>query len=255
MLQKFAAMYNMPLKHVKPVYHVFEADTFLNMHPFSRQLIQKHRLLEGDVLCVWPTRIDHVSGKGIDKAIWLIGSLNKLCDAKLVFLNSWSNSPQARETIQQLRVLADEWGLPEENLVFSSAEGATWELGVPRKVVSDLMQIANLYVMLSKSETFSYAMLEASLSKNLLVLNDNLQVMHELAGDNAYYIPCEAEWGGQTWGPLTYNPNVEAVYMDHAKQVYNLLQGNMVLRQHRRASQTFTADWVWRNQLEPLING
>ena len=253
MRQQFAFMYDVPIKRVRTVYHIFDVQDFFDMHPFSRQLINKHSLLDCDVLCVWPTRIDDVAGKGIDKAVWLIGAMNKLCDAKLVFLNSWSNSPKARETIQNLRKVASEWGLPEENLVFSSAEGAAWELGVPRKVVQDLMQIANLYVMPSQSETFSYAMLEAAMCKNLLVLNDNLDVMHELAADNAYYLPSEAEWGGQKW-TINYNPHPQAVYMDHAQKILELIRGNKILLQHRRALSHYTSEWVWKNQLEPLLN-
>lgn len=252
MRTKFAEMYDVPLKKVKYVYHVFDLFRFLDLHPFSRQLIEKHDLLNCDVLCVWATRLDHPVGKAYNKAIWLIAQMNKLCNAKLVFLNSWSASKKAKSTIKSLYREAKNWGLPEENLVFSSAEGANWEQGVPRKVVRDLLWIANLYVFPSQSETFSIATAEAAACKNLLVLNEDLDVLKELNEENALYVPWGSEYAGIRTDQ-TYNPNPQRFFMDRAKEVLEELNSIKPLRQQRKVLQRFTSSWIFKNQLQPLI--
>jgi len=254
MIPKFAEMYNIPRKKVKAVYHTFDVYKFFDMHPWSIKLIEKHNLLNCDVLCVWATRIDHPEGKGLRKAIWVIAQLNKLVDAKLLFLNSWSNRPESKQTIANLRKEADMWGLPQENLIFSSEMGKEWELGVPHKVVRDMLWIANLFILPSQSETFSLAMVEAAACKNLLVLNEDLTVMHELAEDNAIYSYFGSEWGGVK---ITrhYEPNAQAFFMDEARRILEELKKHKSLMQHRKVLRVFNNDWVWKNQLEPLIEG
>jgi len=247
-------MYNLPIKNVQCVHHVFDVLDFLDMHPMSRNLIEKFDLFDADVLCVWATRLDHPDGKGYVKAIWLIAQMNKVCDAKLVFLNSASDSEQAKTTIRQLRDEAAMWGLPEENLIFSSAEGADWELGVPRKVVRDLLGVANLFILPSKSETFSLATIEAAACKNFLVLNDNLEVMHELVGDNAFYIPFDIEWGGIKTD-VTYNPSPQVHFMQLVREILEELDQCKPLKQQRVALRKFSTRWIWENQMRELIEG
>jgi len=252
MTAKFAEMYNIPKKQVQVVYHTFDVFKFFDMHPRSKQLIEKHDLIKCDVLCVWATRIDHPAGKGISKAIWIIGQMNKLCNAKMVFLNSWSRGERAKQTIQAMRQTAGQWGLPQENLIFSSEMGTDWENGVPHKVVRDLLWIANLFILPSTSETFSLAMVEAAACKNLLVLNDNLTVMHELVGDNAHYIQFDAEWGGVRHN-VDYQPTPQQVFMEQAQTIHTLLQQHKGLMQQRKVLTKFTVEWVWERQLERLI--
>lgn len=253
MRPKFAEMYNIPLRQVKYVHHVFDLYRFMDMHPFSIQLIEKHNLLDCDVLCVWATRLDAPAGKGYVKAVRTIAQMNKLCNAKLVFLNSSSGSDKAKATIKILFKEALWWGMPEENLVFSSAEGGIWEGGVPSKVVRDMLWIGNLFILPSQSETFSLAMVEASACKNLLMLNEDLTVMKELAGDNALYGGYGSSWGGETITRHIDNPKI--MFMNDAKMILAELQKSKPLMQQRRALHRFSDGYIWKHQMEQLIEG
>jgi len=254
MRAKFAEMYNVPIKQVATVYHTFDVYKFFDMHQWSKELIEKHNLLDCEVLCVWATRIDHPSAKGIHKAIWIIAQMNKLTNAKMVFLNSWSGGKYAKKTIEEMRNVADRWSLPQENLIFSSEMGKEWENGVPHKVVRDLLWVANLFILPSVSETFSLAMVEAAACKNLLVLNEDLTVMKELAEGNAMYSGFGSEWGGIRTS-RQYAPNKEAFFMDEAKRILEELKTYKGLMQQRKVLKMFNDDWVMVYQLIPLLEG
>ena len=84
-----------------------------------------------------------------------MAKLNRFCDAKMLFLNSWSNTPESKAKIGGIKGHAIEKGIPRENIIFSSEMGPQWEKGVRHEVVMDMFQIANLFVFPSMSETFS----------------------------------------------------------------------------------------------------
>jgi len=282
MRQKFAEMYNVPLKNVRTVYHTIDPVKWFELHPLSIELIEKHRLYNCDGLVVWATRMDHPTPKGMDKAVHLLGRMNRFADIKLLFLNSASDTPQAKGNMKFLKNEAREWGLPPENLIFSSEMGSKWEKGVPHEVVKNMYSIGNIFILPSQTETFSLAMLEASLHKNMLILNENLAVLSELAGDRADYFGAEADWGGTKWwahDPENKNKKIyknrtnEEIYLDrvmmgflgrlgivdyrceHCGKPLAKIGAYNPLRQHRHTLKYYSVDWVFKNQLELLLRG
>jgi len=161
--------------------------------------------------------------------------------------------------------------VPRENIVFSSEMGPKWEIGVPWKVVRDMLWIANMFIFPSQTETFSFAMLEAAVTKNVLVLNEDLGVMTELAEDRAEYIKAGAEWGGTKW-TTEYHPDEETYWKEKAEKLVARLGligytcehcgkdlgkfgAVKPLMQSRHVLRTYNMDWIFKNQLEPLIEG
>lgn len=254
MTPKFAEMYNIPRSRLRVVYNTIDLEKLWKMHPLSMQIINKHKLREADILCVWATRIDHLAGKGLVWPVRIVAQLNKIVESKMVFCNSWSRDVRAKNNIKVMRKNADEWGLPQENLIFTSEMGRRWENGVPYSVVADMYHLGNLFIMPSISETFSLAMAEAAACKNFLVLNDDLSVFHELAGDDAMYIEFGSEWGGDTTNQK-YNPNPQAYFMARAREIAEVIKNSKPLQMHRRVVQRYNREWVWKNQVKPLIEG
>jgi len=251
----FAKMYNIPLSLVKVVYHIFEPTSFFKFNPISTALVNKHRLLDCDVLAVWATRVDHLEGKGIPLAVNFMSQMNKVCSAKLMFLNSWCSTPEAKAKIERIKNIAAEKGMPPGNLCFSSELEPKYENGVPPDVVHDLLQISNLFVFPSTSETFSYSLAEAAISKNLLLLNGTLTVMRELAVDSAEYISGTADWGGIRTD-VHYDAGSEDGYcIGRAEEIWKEISGNKVLMSQRRWLRDFRAKNIWETQMKPLING
>lgn len=271
MCRKFAVMYDIPESRLKVVYHVFDPVRFFDMHPWSVKLIEEHNLYDPDVLAVWATRVDHPTAKGMYKALRLIGGMNEHASATMLFLNSWSNSPSAKANIKALKKAGEKFGIPPERLIFSSEMGKEWERGVPWKVVRDMLMIGNLFVFPSVSETFSFAMIEAAATKNMLILNEKLEVMKELAEHRADYIEGNSEWGGEKI-TTNYHPDEDAYFREmaikhlarlgkvsyrceHCDKPLGDIGTYKPLLQSRHVLKYFNEGWIWENQLKPLIEG
>ncbi len=283
MRQGFAAMYDVPLSSVRTVYHTFDPIKFFDMHPFSEELIDRYHLRSCDGLVVWATRVDHPRPKGMYEAIRLVAMMNRFADIKFLFLNSWSNSKRAKDNIESLKREAQKWGLPQDNLIFSSEVNIKYENGVPHQVVKDMMMIGDIFILPSKTETFSLAMAEAAACKNMLILNEDLGVFTELAGDRADYIATGSEWGGKKverhyWSGgapqegETKREDPEAWWREqahrllarlgfveyhcgHCGESLGKLGAYNPLRQHRHVLKYFNDKWVYFNQLQPLLEG
>jgi len=143
MKRGFAEMYDMPLNSVKTVYHTFDPVNWWNMHELSQEMIKRYKLLDSDMLFVWPTRVDHPEAKGMFDCMRLLGMMNRYANVKLVFLNSWSGGTQAKSNIERIKNEAKEWGVPRRNLVFSSEVDKKWENGVPKEVVQNMYDISS----------------------------------------------------------------------------------------------------------------
>ena len=278
MRQKFAEMYDVPVSKVKTVYHIFDPVEEYNLHPFSVQLIEKHQLYSCDALAVWATRVDHPEPKGMYEAIHLISMMNKIADVKFLFLNSWSGSEKAKLNIESLKAEAEKWGMPNGNLIFSSEESKKYENGVPHEVVDNMLRVGDMFVLPSKSETCSLSMLEAAANKNMLILNEDLTVMKELAGDRADYILAGSDWGGTKvtrhywkddtqkeedpeayWREQAHTLLARLGYVDyhceHCGKPLGKIGAYNPLRQHRHVLKYFNSDWIYENQLRSLLEG
>lgn len=249
-IELYAQQYNVPTGNVRVVYNCRDIYKFFDMHPFSIKLIEKYKLLDTDVLVIYPTRM--TSGKNPDIAIHLVAKINETKNAKIVFCNSYSNAKEEKDYMELLRRQAEGWGLPRDHLIFTSEEDKKWELGVPSKVVRDLMWISNLFFLPSKSEGCSLILLEAALTKNLIVLNKTLPSLKEFGEADALYIDCPSIRAGKLTN-VQYHPNRDAHLKEWAGIIINHLEQDRSLNMFRRIRQKFNPDWIMRNQLEPLL--
>ena len=279
MRQKFAEMYDVPLNMVRTVYHTFDPFEFFDMHPLSVEMIKRYKLHSCDGLVVLATRVDHIRNKGMYETIHLVSQMNRFANIKLLFLNSWGADPKSQRNISILKAEADKWGMPKENLIFSSEVDKKYENGVPRQVVKDMMMIGDMYVSFSKTETWSLAKDEAAACKNMLILNEDLEVYKELMDDRADYAPTGFDWGGKKdtrhyWGPEGDKEpeDPKLFWRERAQDLLSRLGfrdyscehcgGNLgkigaynPLRQHRHLLKYYNSDWTYRHQLQPLLLG
>lgn len=173
-----AEMYGAWPKDVAVVPNSRDPRTFWDLHPLVSEMVTKHKLLECDVLSVYPvssTRM--VDGKQIDVVIRIHEQLRKLgLSAKLVVPNAHANGDRERAQVQ---------ARSSAHVIFTSTLGH--EHGVPAKVVSDLFRLSNVFIFPSISENCSLVLLEAMLSGCLLVLNKDCSGLQEFGGDGALY--------------------------------------------------------------------
>lgn len=123
---------------------------------------------------------------------------------------------------------------------------------MPPKVVRDLMLISNIFFLPSKSEGLSLILLEASLTKNLIILNKTLPSLREFGGDDALYIDCPSVRFGKATN-VDYHPSREEHLREWVGIVIRQLEENKALNMFVRVKKKFNQEWVWKNQLQPLL--
>ena len=251
------------------------------MHPLSIEMISSYGLFECDGLVVYPTRVDHPKGKGMFEAIHLVAMMNRFANVKFLFLNSWSGEEKAKTNIRPMKKEAAKWGLPKDNLIFSSEIDPKYINGVPREVVRDMLWIGNMFIHLSQTETFSLIMMEAAATKNMLILNEDLEVFKELGEDRVDYAPAGSSWGGIDinrhywagnkpeegekenprifWRDRAQNLLARLGLVDytceHCGGTLGKIGAYNPLRQQRHVLKYFNDEWTWKNQLQPILEG
>jgi len=249
-LIRTAEAYGVFPKDVKVVYNPVDPRLFFDLDPLVSLLIDKYGLLESDFLQVYPVSTPRmVEGKGLYKLIDLQAEMKKLGKRfSVVVCNAHANADKEKETIRQTKEYASQRGINTNDLIFTSLEGEQYELGVDRKVISDLLRISNLFVFPSRSENCSLILLEAMLSKNLLVLNDSVRCMREFGAEDALYF----KFSGID-EDITYD-NYERWMNDVAKIIISEFSTNKGLKSANNAKKRFNYDRIFKEQIETILN-
>lgn len=248
-LVKVAESYGAWPKDVRIVYNPVDPRSFFNLHPLVKSLIDKYLLLEADFVQVYPvssTRM--VDGKGLYTLIDIFSKLKKegkkVC---LIIANAHANADREKETIKQAKDYALQKQLNSTELVFTSLEGKEYESGVSREVVSQLFTLSNLFIFPSSSENCSLVLLEAMLSKNLLILNEDVKPMKEFGKDMALYF----KFGGA--GETVNYQDREAYMHDVAKIAISEMSTNRALKASNEIKKFYSYDYIFKNSIEPLF--
>ena len=209
-----AEMYGTILSEVRVIPNSVDPRTFWNLHPLVTNLINKYDLLSSDYMGIYPlssTRM--VDGKQVQKAVKVFAKLKaRGYTVRYVICNAHANAQAQKDAIKNLQSLFNSWGLTNDEVCFTSLEdGPQYEVGVPREVVSQLFLLSNLFVFSTMSENCSLILLEALLSKNLLVLNDDVPQLKEFGGTEALYMKFSSK------DTTTHYNNEELYYEDWAR--------------------------------------
>ena len=244
-----AEMYGTFLSEVRVVPNSVDPRTFWNLDPFVTNLINKYDLLSAYYFGVYPlssTRM--VDGKQVHKAVKVFAKLKAQGhNIKYVICNAHANNQREKDTIKNLQVMFTDWGLTSNEVIFTSLEDSPKnEDGVNREIISQLFLLSNLFVFPTISENCSLILLEAMLSKNLLVLNANVPQLREFGGNNALYF----EFNGKD---TTVNyKDEEGYYSDIAKIIENQMLINKPLNGQRELLKKFNLDYIFKRFIEPL---
>ncbi|HCX79702.1 MAG TPA: glycosyltransferase, partial [Firmicutes bacterium] len=88
---------------------------------------------------------------------------------------------------------------------------------------------------------------------NFLVLNEMVPALEEIGKKlKAYFM----RWDARNFGfdtKETYWPSEQSYLEEHAALIANRLRDNPVLFSKTMARQKFSPQWVWYNQLQPLL--
>lgn len=255
-----AKMYAIPENQISIVNNFIDFKTLFKLHPLTCELIDAYNLFDADTICIYPSRL--VFAKQPDKIIKLFSKLKQIQKVRLIICNSWSNG---EDEIAYMNKLKEESNLETSELIFTSEFKSKWceennhdiTLGVPKDVVSDLMRISDLFILPSISECCSLIMLEAGANKNLMILNDDLWSLHEFGGQKKFGNKSEKamyfEFGSLSRPIESYLPSEDAWYTDRARDIINYQTSNQAINFFRQIRLRHSPDWVYFNQILPLL--
>lgn len=237
-------------KNVKVVHNPLDPRLFNKLHPLVLSLLNKYPILEADFIQIYPLSTPRmVSGKGLHTVIDILSSLKSLHkDVCLIICNAHANDKREKQLIAETLSYSSQKGLNANEVIFTSTEETPqYELGVPKEVVSQLFQIANLFIFPSISENCSLILLEAMLSKNLLVLNESVGSMREFGKENALYF----KFGGMDEN-VSYDDR-DKFMLDVAKIIISEFNNNKALKAQNDIRQNYNYDSIFNRMILPLL--
>lgn len=227
------------------------------------KLVHDKRLHQVDYVAVYPIRLDR--GKQVQCVIKAMASLKRHdMTVRVVIVDFHSNSKDPNDPKyqyrQELKEIAIDWGLNEDEITFTSEYNPEkWDLEVPASVIADLFDISNVFIMPSASESFSLVTQEAAMKGNLLVLNRNFPPFREIFGQAAIHWPFDSAVSvtDVAEGSTTVNYNGK----DGERNDYMMLAKNIIAKTLNYQNQTRrnllrlrTLESVFRHHFEPEMH-
>jgi glycosyltransferase involved in cell wall biosynthesis len=252
---RVARAFNCELDDVAVVPHPTDVCDFLGFQERTKALVRDKQLLSADAILVYPVRLDR--GKQVEYVIRTAAALKRngiSVRAVIVdFHSTGDDKPVYRKELQRLAVDA---GLNEIECTFTSQFSKEWNVEVPRAVVRDLMLLCNVFVMPSKSETYSLITQEAGLCGAFLVLNFDFTPMRDIYGSAASYYQFSSNIDvatGLDGDTNTDYDDIDAYFHDISLRVAYELEHNPVLAQQARIRKTRNPDYIFKRFIEPLF--
>lgn len=262
-IPRVAVNYGWEEDFVKWVPHPVDIPDYLGMHPLSKKLVQDKKILQADVIAVYPARLDR--GKQPEHIIKIMGAIKKSGrSVRLVIMDFHSTGGDKLVYRDDMKRIAQEWQVADE-VTWLSEYDESLKYEAPRQMVRDLMLISNVYIHPSVSETYSLATQEAAICKNILVLNKDFPPMAQLWGQWPIYrqfssaINSTTGFNGDTmWNHSDgtrkpYPENQAEYYAELAMNINYYLENNAVLMEHRMVRQKRSIEYVFKTYVEPLL--
>lgn len=248
-LPALAKQYNVPEGKCRVIFNSLDQISFM-----SDEVKLVHNavdLLSPDILIVYPGRL--TTGKKFEKVAALAGAIKKKTElsVKVVFCDFESMDIKPAVYKAVITKYGRVCGLSDEDITFTSDLG--FPHGFPRKGVFELFTLSNLFICPSFSESFGLTVLEAASRGNFLVLNEAVPALEEIGKKlKAYFM----RWDARNFGYDTkenYNPSEQAYYEEHGSRIVDFMRDNTTLNAKTLVRQKFSTQWIWFNQLQPLI--
>lgn len=218
---------------------------------FTTHIVDKMKMWEKDIVQIYPLCTTRMDAKGLNSVIEIFGKLKKMGNkVALVICNS--NGRRRIDEINAKIKKAEQAGLVNnQDIIFTSTladEQFDVASATPHKVVVELMQLSNLFIFPTLAEVCSNVLLEASMTKNLLVLNSDLPSLMDFADSNSVLTH-----------PFTSLMNVHYTGRDNkaleslAKNINGQIKANKADLQMRRVWRKHNINTLYHEMLEPII--
>jgi glycosyltransferase involved in cell wall biosynthesis len=231
------------------------SDPIEGMSRIVKRLYDDLRLGEPEVLVVYPLRLDR--GKYAEADVYLMaGCKANSMTSHVIFCDFQSTGGDKVEYRENLKELALRLGV-EDRVTFLSEFDEAASMEVPHEVVLELFTLSNVFLLPSKSETYSLIAQEAMSRGNLCLLNHDFAPFRQIYGKNALYKQFDGaniDFSGQDGEIKTTHEPIEEYYRLIASNVKYYLENDKVIRAKTWVRTKRNPDYVFKNYVEPLLN-
>lgn len=242
-------------KDIRHTPHAIDFCSYFRFHPMSTQIVDEYNMLQADIIMCYPARLDR--GKQVEWLFYIAAGLKDTGRTVRVIVPAFHST--GGDKVEYKKWLYDEAhrvGLSDEEFVFTCDYDESLRVHCPREMIKDFFTLSNVFVLPSRSESFSLIALEAGLSANLMVLNFDFPPLR-FWGDQHIWakfssnIDAMTGFDGNT--DVSYHPNKEAYARDVALQIVARLRSNAVIRTKTELRQRYNLDFCFKAYWEPII--
>jgi len=183
---RISTNFMVPEEMVKVVYHPTDVFEFYGTDPMVAKLADEKSFLDCDAICTYPCRLD--DGKQVEMAIKTMAMLKEFdMKVRMVVIDFHSTGGPKVAYRDRLKDIALDYGMNPQELTFTSEYCEDWRVEMPHKLVKDFMQLSNVFVMPSVSESYSLVTQEAALMGHIIVVNQDFPPFREIFGPNVIF--------------------------------------------------------------------
>lgn len=225
------------------------------MHPLVQRLYDDKKLGDVEVLMVYPIRFDR--GKRPEMHVRAMAALKDVdVTSHTIYCNFQSTGGDKVVYMNEVKELAKRLGV-EDRITFLSDFDDLASLEVDHKIILDLFTLSNIFLLPSRSETYSLIAQEAMLKGNLCILNYDFPAFRQIYGKNALYRQfdgAEVGFDGFDGKIDTTHTDIDAYFRERfAIPIKGWLQSDKVLAAKTFVRTKRNPDYVFANYIEPLI--
>lgn len=251
-VRRVAANFNFEEDQVIEVPH--STDPTEGLHPLVQRFYDVNKIGEVEVLMVYPLRLDR--GKYAEADIYLLAGFRRIgvkahvlyCD----FQSTGDDKVVYREDLKELARSLDVL----DRVTFLSEFDDMANMDVTHDIILDFFTLSNVFLMPSKSETYSLVTQEALLKGNLAIMNQDFAPFRQIFDDAALYRQFDgANIGisGLNGEINTQHGDIEEYYRGLATEVKYYLQHDKVLKAKTWVRTKRNPDYIFKEYIEPLL--
>lgn len=171
---------------VRIVHHPSDLKDVLALTEDVASLVLNKKVYSADAIAVYPIRLDR--GKQVEYVIKTMAMLKEFnLSVKVIIVDFHSTGGDKLAYRDDLKNIAIDYGLSEDELIWTSEYKELWSVEIPHEDVMSLMRLSNVFIMPSVSESYSLITQEAGLNKAVIVLNQDFPPFRDIFGPSAIY--------------------------------------------------------------------
>jgi glycosyltransferase involved in cell wall biosynthesis len=238
---------------VRVIFNDKDPRLFFRWNEHTNKVADRINLFNRDIIQTYPMCSTRMDAKGLFHVVKIFGKLKSLGNKVLLIVVN-SNARKQADNIKRYIDMAKTEGLlangaSDDEFLFTSTVSPDYLSGMPRDTVKDLMLISNLFIFPSTSEVCSNVLLEASMTKQLLVLNRDFAPILDFGDDGKTVLAYN--FGSLIQSGYRYRADIK--YLTLAKIINQQLKSSKSNLQFLKILNTCNIDWIYHNQWETLL--